>query len=203
MPPPPPTDGNGNILPPPTDESGNMMQPPFDPNGNGMQPPFDPNGNGMQPPFDPNNGSALSIAEGDEVSILDANGKILYSVTSKRSASFVFLSSSELVDGDTYSLTVNGAEVAQAQAGKEANFGGFGGRPENGGKNGQQDPANTAGTEQTGSSEKSGSKRFSSTIIIVATAAVLIAAGCITALAVLGSKYRKKLASLNENDKKS
>ena len=180
MPPPPPTDENGNVLPPPTDENGNMMQ----------------------PPFDPNNGSMLNIAEGYEVSIKDANGKTVYSVTAKRSASFVMLSSPELAKGETYSLVVNGAEIATAQAATEAQSPGGSGwgnppAPSGDGANGVENTAapTAAPTEAEVSKNDGASGSSAKTIMLVLGAAALVAIACVATIITVNARNRKKRGS--------
>lgn len=171
-----------------------------------MQPPFDPNGNGMQPPFDPNNGSMLNIAEGDEVSIKDANGKTVYSVTAKRSASFVMLSSPELAKGETYSLVVNGAEIATAQAATEAQSPGGSGwgnppAPSGDGANGVENTAaptaapTEAPTEAEASKNDGASDSSAKTIMLVLGAAALVAIACAATIITVNARNRKKRGS--------
>jgi len=167
-----------------------------------MQPPFDPNGNGMQPPFDPNNGSMLNIAEGDEVSIKDANGKTVYSVTAKRSASFVMLSSPELAKGETYSLVVNGAEIATAQAATEAQSPGGSGwgnppAPSGDGANGVENTAapTAAPTEAEVSKNDGASGSSAKTIMLVLDAAALVAIACVATIITVNARNRKKRGS--------
>ena len=53
-------------------------------------------------------GSGLTVAAGDTIAILDAQGNTICSETALRSADYIFFSSAELTAGETYTLTVNG-----------------------------------------------------------------------------------------------
>ncbi len=151
----PPTDANGSTMQPPTGMNGELPQPPTDANGSTMQPPTGMNGEMPQPPTDANGsqggfpggmggqqgGAAVSISEGDSVSIVDSSGHAVCSVTAKRSAGFVFFSSDSLTEGETYTLVVNGVEAATAQAGRTAAAMGGAGRGR-GGRNNEGSAAN-------------------------------------------------------------
>lgn len=141
-----PNDGNGGMMQPPTDESGNAMQPPTEGSADAESGATQRSGrqNGASGGFyggmgdlfggqggftgGAQSGIGVSISEGDEVSIVDSNGSEVYSVTAKRSASYVFLSSELISEGETYILLVNGEEAASAQASLTASaaMGGFG-----------------------------------------------------------------------------
>lgn len=161
-------------------------------------PPTDENGNVLPPPFDPNNGPMLNVAEGDEVSIVDSNGKNVYSVVAKRSASFVMLSSPELAKGETYSLVVNGGEIATAQAATEApSPGDFGWgnppAPPNDGANGLENTAAPTAAEESKNDGASGAS--SKTIMLVLGAAALVAIICAATIITMNARNRKKRAS--------
>ena len=72
-------------------------------------------------------GSALTVSAGDEISILDPDGNVIYTAKAVRAASWVFFSSAELRDGETYTLSVNGTAAATAEAGAAGMAGGMGG----------------------------------------------------------------------------
>ena len=211
----PPMGGNGTPPEPPND--GGMMHPPMGENGTPPEPPNDggmmhpPTGESGTPPEPPNDGgmgdfhepggfgaeqsgSRVSIAEGDEVSIVDASGNTVYSVTAKRSASFVFLSTDAMVEGETYTLVVNGTEIAAAQAGVAAStpMGGFG--------RGNMDEANGGSLVATSKGESSADD-FAKMIMLVLAAVGLVAIGCVTTIIIMNSRSRKKLASSENGDR--
>ena len=72
-------------------------------------------------------GSAVSIAAGDTVAVADSSGKILCSAAAVREAGYVFFTSPELKDGETYTLLVNGSTAATATASTQGGMSGFGG----------------------------------------------------------------------------
>ena len=241
---------------------GNGMQPPTDANGNGMQPPTDANGEEMQPPTDAQSGaterrsgrdgsqggfgggfpggfggeqsvSSVSISEGDEVSIVDASGNTVYSVTAKRSASFVFLSTESMSEGETYSLVVNGTEIASSQASAAASSSGGFGRGGRDAANGSASNESGSGSEsgaQSGSEAQSestesaenaengsasaaslvasskssgGSDGFERTIMLVLGAAALVAIACTATIITMNARNRKKLASAERDSGES
>ena len=252
----------GNGMQPPTDANGNGMQPPTDANGNEIQPPTDANGNVMQPPTDAQSGAAerrsgrdgsqggfgggfpggfggeqsgssVSISEGDEVSIVDASGNTVYSVTAKRSASFVFLSTESMSEGETYSLVVNGTEIASSQASAAASStGGFGrggrdaanGSASNESGSGSESGAQSGSEAQSESTESAenaengsasavslvasskssgGSDGFERTIMLVLGAAALVAIACTATIITMNARNRKKLASAERDSGES
>jgi len=72
-------------------------------------------------------GAGVGVSAGDEISILDPDGNVIYTAKAVRAASWVFFSSAELKDGETYTLSVNGTASATAEAGAAGGFGGMGG----------------------------------------------------------------------------
>ncbi len=72
-------------------------------------------------------GSGLSIAAGDKVQILSADGTVLAEAEAQRAADYVFFSSPDLADGESYTLSVNGSEALTATAGSETGAAGMGG----------------------------------------------------------------------------
>ena len=117
----PPDMGSGqNGMTPPNMGSGqNGMTPPDMGSGqNGMTPPDMGSGqNGMMPPdAAQNEASALSIAQGDTLAVLDESGNTVYTATASRAARGVVYHSETLTAGKTYTLTVNGTTVATATA---------------------------------------------------------------------------------------
>lgn len=97
--------------------------------GSTMTPP-DGQQNGTRPekPSDDKNGwtggkgqsanreSALGIKEGSVITVQDADGKTLYTATALGSMSSVIFSSSDIKEGETYTVLVDGASVGTATA---------------------------------------------------------------------------------------
>lgn len=97
--------------------------------GSTMTPP-DGQQNGTRPekPSDDKNGwtggkgqsanreSALGIKEGSVITVQDASGKTLYTATALGSMSSVIFSSSDIKEGETYTVLVDGASVGTATA---------------------------------------------------------------------------------------
>lgn len=230
----------GNGMQPPTDASGNEMQPPT---GEGMTPPALPedgspdagsgaaqqrpgrNGGGFpgQGGFPggygaEQSGSNVSISEGDAVSIVDASGSTIYSVTAKRSASFVFLSAESMKEGENYSLVVNGTEIANSQASAVSAVGGFhgssgmqpstnawnessGNAPVENGTSSENGSANVSGLAS--SSQRSGSDGFTRTIMLVLGAAGLAVIVCAVTIIAMNARNRKKLVSTERESREN
>lgn len=89
-------------------------------------------------------GSAVSIAAGDTIAVADSSGKILCSAAAVREAGYVFFTSPELKDGETYTLLVNGSTAATATASTQGGMSGFGGMGDRMPGN-RQDAAQTPG----------------------------------------------------------
>lgn len=121
--------GGGQGMTRPTDESGNPMTRPDKTDG-GMQTPPDGQQNGTRPekPSADKNGwtggkgqsanreSALGIKEGSVITVQDASGKTLYTATALGSMSSVIFSSSDIKEGETYTVLVDGTSVGTATA---------------------------------------------------------------------------------------
>lgn len=121
--------GGGQGMTRPTDESGNPMTRPDKTDGSTMTPP-DGQQNGTRPekPSDDKNGwtggkgqsanreSALGIKEGSVITVQDASGKTLYTATALGSMSSVIFSSSDIKEGETYTVLVDGTSVGTATA---------------------------------------------------------------------------------------
>lgn len=124
--------GGGQGMTRPTDESGNPMTRPDKTDG-GMQTPPDgadgqPSGTRPEKPSADKNGwtggkgqsanreSALGIKEGSVITVQDADGKTLYTATALGSMSSVIFSSSDIKEGETYTVLVDGASVGTATA---------------------------------------------------------------------------------------
>ena len=124
--------GGGQGMTRPTDESGNPMTRPDKTDGGMQTPPDGADGqqNGTRPekPSDDKNGwaggkgqsanreSALGIKKGSVITVQDASGKTLYTATALGSMSSVIFSSSDIKEGETYTVLVDGASVGTATA---------------------------------------------------------------------------------------
>ena len=117
----PPTDANGtngNRPTPPTDANGSQMTPP-DFSGNGGTPPEKPSDNGQggqQGGAPANRESALGIKKGSVITVQDSSGKTLYTATALGSMSSVIFSSTDIKEGETYTVLVDGTSVGTAEA---------------------------------------------------------------------------------------
>ena len=76
------------------------------------------------------------VTAGSTIEITDANGNVLYTAKTVRSASYVLFSSPDLTSGATYTLKNAGTAAATASAGTASSGGGPGGQP-GGGPGGQ------------------------------------------------------------------
>lgn len=124
--------GGGQGMTRPTDENGNLMTRPDKTDGGMQTPPDGADGqqNGTRPekPSDDKNGwtggkgqsanreSALGIKKGSVITVQDASGKTLYTATALGSMSSVIFSSSDIKEGETYTVLVDGASVGTATA---------------------------------------------------------------------------------------
>lgn len=124
--------GDGQGMTRPTDENGNLMTRPDKTDGGMQTPPDGADGqqNGTRPekPSDDKNGwtggkgqsanreSALGIKKGSVITVQDASGKTLYTATALGSMSSVIFSSSDIKEGETYTVLVDGASVGTATA---------------------------------------------------------------------------------------
>ena len=110
--------------------------------GQGMTRPTDENGNPMtrpEKPSDDKNGwtggkgqstnreSTLGIKKGSVITVQDADGRTLYTATALGSMSSVIFSSSDIKEGETYTVLVDGASVGTttAKLGTTSNSGSF------------------------------------------------------------------------------
>lgn len=124
--------GGGQGMTRPTDENGNLMTRPDKTDGGMQTPPDGADGqqNGTRPekPSDDKNGwtggkgqsanreSALGIKKGSVITVQDADGKTLYTATALGSMSSVIFSSSDIKEGETYTVLVDGVSVGTATA---------------------------------------------------------------------------------------
>ena len=140
-----PTDESGNPMTRPDKTDGSTMTPP-DGQQSGARPEKPSKDNGQQGGAPTNRESALGIKKGSVITVQDADGKTLYTATALGSMSSVIFSSSDIKEGETYTVLVDGASVgtATAKLGTSSSSSGSLGPDQNGGQpgsdrqNGQQ-----------------------------------------------------------------
>ena len=139
---------NGNPPTPPANADGSITPPGGDQNGqqSGARPEKPSKDNGQQGGAPMNRESALGIKKGSVITVQDADGRTLYTATALGSMSSVIFSSSDIKEGETYTVLVDGASVgtATAKLGTSSSSSGSLGPNQNGGQpgsdqqNGQQ-----------------------------------------------------------------
>lgn len=139
---------NGNPPTPPANADGSTTPPSGDQNGqqSGARPEKPSNEGGQQGGKPTNRESALGIEKGSVITVQDADGRTLYTATALGSMSSVIFSSSDIKEGETYTVLVDGASVgtATAKLGTSSSSSGSLGPDQNGGQpgsdqqNGQQ-----------------------------------------------------------------
>ncbi len=139
---------NGNPPTPPANADGSTTPPSGDQNGqqSGARPEKPSRDNGQQGGAPTNRESALGIKKGSVITVQDADGKTLYTATALGSMSSVIFSSSDIKEGETYTVLVDGTSVgtATAKLGTSSSSSGSLGPDQNGGQpggdqqNGQQ-----------------------------------------------------------------
>lgn len=139
---------NGNPPTPPANADGSTTPPGGDQNGqqSGARPEKPSNEGGQQGGKPTNRESALGIKKGSVITVQDADGRTLYTATALGSMSSVIFSSSDIKEGETYTVLVDGASVgtATAKLGTSSSSSGSLGPDQNGGQpgsdqqNGQQ-----------------------------------------------------------------
>ena len=139
---------NGNPPTPPANADGSTTPPSGDQNGQqgGARPEKPSNEGGQQGGKPMNRESALGIEKGSVITVQDADGRTLYTATALGSMSSVIFSSSDIKEGETYTVLVDGASVgtATAKLGTSSSSSGSLGPDQNGGQpgsdqqNGQQ-----------------------------------------------------------------
>ncbi len=109
---------NGNPPTPPANADGSTTPPSGDQNGqqSGARPEKPSNENGQQGGKPTNRESALGIEKGSVITVQDADGRTLYTATALGSMSSVIFSSSDIKEGETYTVLVDGASVGTATA---------------------------------------------------------------------------------------
>ena len=109
----PPNDAGGTA----GTANGNPPTPPANADGSTTPPSGDQNGqNGQQGGKPTNRESALGIKKGSVITVQDADGRTLYTATALGSMSSVIFSSSDIKEGETYTVLVDGASVGTATA---------------------------------------------------------------------------------------
>lgn len=120
-PPTPPANADGSTTPPSGDQNGQNGQ------QSGARPEKPSNEGGQQGGKPMNRESALGIEKGSVITVQDADGRTLYTATALGSMSSVIFSSSDIKEGETYTVLVDGASVgtATAKLGTTSNSGSF------------------------------------------------------------------------------
>lgn len=107
-PPTPPANADGSTTPPSGDQNGQNGQ------QSGARPEKPSNEGGQQGGRPTNRESALGIKKGSVITVQDADGRTLYTATALGSMSSVIFSSSDIKEGETYTVLVDGASVGTA-----------------------------------------------------------------------------------------
>ena len=109
---------NGNPPTPPANADGSTTPPSGDENGqqSGARPEKPSKDNGQQGGRPTNRESALGIKKGSVITVQDADGRTLYTATALGSMSSVIFSSSDIKEGETYTVLVDGTSVGTATA---------------------------------------------------------------------------------------
>ena len=109
---------NGNPPTPPANADGSTTPPSGDQNGqqSGARPEKPSRDNGQQGGKPTNRESALGIKKGSVITVQDADGRTLYTATALGSMSSVIFSSSDIKEGETYTVLVDGTSVGTATA---------------------------------------------------------------------------------------
>ena len=110
-----PTDESGNPMTRPDKSDGSTMTLP-DGQQSGARPEKPSKDNGQQGGAPTNRESTLGIKKGSVITVQDADGKTLYTATALGSMSSVIFSSSDIKEGETYTVLVDGASVGTATA---------------------------------------------------------------------------------------
>lgn len=109
---------NGNPPTPPANADGSTTPPSGDQNGqqSGTRPEKPSKDNGQQGGAPTNRESALGIKKGSVITVQDADGRTLYTATALGSMSSVIFSSSDIKEGETYTVLVDDTSVGTATA---------------------------------------------------------------------------------------
>lgn len=140
-PPTPPANADGSTTPPSGDQNGQNGQ------QSGARPEKPSNEGGQQGSKPMNRESALGIKKGSVITVQDADGRTLYTATALGSMSSVIFSSSDIKEGETYTVLVDGASVGTvtAKLGTSSSSSGSLGPDRNGGQPGSDQQGGVSG----------------------------------------------------------
>lgn len=148
---------NGNPPTPPANADGSTTPPSGDQNGqqSGARPEKPSKDNGQQGGKPTNRESALGIKKGSVITVQDADGRTLYTATALGSMSSVIFSSSDIKEGETYTVLVDGASVgtATAKLGTSGSSSGSLGPDQNGGQPGSDRQNGVSGFQDVGQND--------------------------------------------------
>lgn len=145
----PPSDAGGTA----GTANGNPPTPPANADGSTTPPSGDQNGQQDGKPT--NRESALGIKKGSVITVQDASGKTLYTATALGSMSSVIFSSSDIKEGETYTVLVDGTSVgtATAKLGTNDSSSGSLGPDQNGGQPGSDRQNGVSGFQDVGQND--------------------------------------------------
>lgn len=148
-PPTPPANADGSTTPPSGDQNGQNGQ------QSGARPEKPSNEGGQQGGRPTNRESALGIKKGSVITVQDADGRTLYTATALGSMSSVIFSSSDIKEGETYTVLVDGASVgtATAKLGTSSSSSGSLGPNQNGGQPGSGQQGGVSGFQDVGQND--------------------------------------------------
>ena len=148
---------NGNPPTPPANADGSTTPPSGDQNGqqSGARPEKPSNEGGQQGGKPTNRESVLGIEKGSVITVQDADGRTLYTATALGSMSSVIFSSSDIKEGETYPVLVDGASVgtATAKLGTSSSSSGSLGPNQNGGQPGSGQQGGVSGFQDVGQND--------------------------------------------------
>ena len=148
---------NGNPPTPPANADGSTTPPSGDQNGqqSGARPEKPSKDNGQQGGKPTNRESALGIKKGSVITVQDADGRTLYTATALGSMSSVIFSSSDIKEGETYTVLVDGTSVgtAIAKLGTSSSSSGSLGPDQNGGQPGGDQQNGVSGFQDVGQND--------------------------------------------------
>ena len=137
---------DGSTTPPSGDQNGQQS---------GARPEKPSRDNGQQGGAPMNHESALGIKKGSVITVQDADGKTLYTATALGSMSSVIFSSSDIKEGETYTVLVDGASVgtATAKLGTSSSSSGSLVPDRNGGQPGSDQQGGVSGFQDVGQND--------------------------------------------------
>ena len=146
IPPTPPANADGSTTPPSGDQNGQQS---------GARPEKPSNEGGQQGGKPTNRESVLGIEKGSVITVQDADGRTLYTATALGSMSSVIFSSSDIKEGETYTVLVDGASVgtATAKLGTSSSSSGSLGPNQNGGQPGSGQQGGVSGFQDVGQND--------------------------------------------------